>query len=260
MTAVLPARPCLLAFDTSTEQLALALVCPGGVFTHSAAGGAQASANLLPQAQLLLQKAGLPLSSLQAVAFGRGPGAFTGLRTSCAVAQGLAFGLGCPVLPLDSLLLVAEDAFAQACTAGRSHANSDDDGINDGGDWAVAMDARMDEAYAARYRRVAGVWQVLEAPALYTLPALADAWARRPPARVAGSALMAFAGRLAVPPSAVCMAQESNRAAALASLAVAAWSAGDAVDPALALPVYLRDKVALTTDERAAVRSAQGPQ
>ena len=260
MSSDLPARPCLLAFDTSTEQLALALVAPTGVFTHRAAGGALASAHLLPQAFALLQQAGLAMSSVQAVAFGRGPGAFTGLRTSCAVAQGLAFGLACPVLPLDSLLLVAEDAFATTRTAARTAARSAGhaaaQGGEDGADWTIAMDARMDEAYAARYRRVAGHWQVVEAPALYTLPALAEAWARCPPARVAGSALLAFAGRLPFPPAAVCVAQEANRAAALASLALAAWSAGGAVDPASALPVYLRDKVALTTDERAAVRDA----
>jgi tRNA threonylcarbamoyladenosine biosynthesis protein TsaB len=241
-------QPSLLAFDTSTERMAVALVCAAGVFTHDGPGGAQASAGLLPQAHALLRQAGVDLRQLQAIAFGQGPGAFTGLRTSCAVAQGLAFGLGCPVLPLDSLQLVAEDALAQAV---------DCSGMPpDGCELAVAMDARMDEAYAARYRRSGSGWQVLDAPALYTLPALAQAWSLRPPAWVAGSAVTAFAGRLPLPPAAQCVPVERSRAAALARLAVAAWGAQAAIDPALALPTYLRDKVALTTAERQAVCDA----
>src|SRR5512146_1143950 len=100
----------LLAFDTSTERMALA-VCHGErVVTHEAAGGAQASATLIGAIRALLAEAGLDAATLDAVAFGRGPGAFTGLRTACAVAQGYAFGLGRPALPLDTLQVVAEDA------------------------------------------------------------------------------------------------------------------------------------------------------
>jgi tRNA threonylcarbamoyladenosine biosynthesis protein TsaB len=241
--------PCLLAFDTSTEHMALALVCPAGSFTHSAPGGAHASAALLPAAMALLRQAGLALADIQAVAFGRGPGAFTGLRTSCAVAQGLAWGIGCPVLPIDSLLLVAEDAARQVPAA-------DDCADLDIG---VAMDARMDEAYAARYQYSGrdGAWHVLLPPALYTVPALAAAWAGDDaPACVAGSALTAFGERLALPAATRRVPHENDRAAALAALALRAWAAGQAIDAAQALPLYLRDKVALTTLERAAVRDA----
>jgi tRNA threonylcarbamoyladenosine biosynthesis protein TsaB len=206
------------------------------------AGAALSSQRLLPLAFELLAAAGLTLADLDAVAFGRGPGAFTGLRTACSVAQGLAFGAGLPVLPLDSLALYAEDAWAHRGDAAREV-------------W-VAMDARMDEIYAAGYRRNGGHWQATHAPALWPVAALAAAWQREPPSCIAGSALAAFADRL---PSgaALRVVMPHDRSAALASLARAAWQRGEAVDAALALPLYLRDKVALTTAEREAAAAAK---
>lgn len=235
--------PCLLAFDTSTEQLAVALLAPDGRRWHrDEPGGAQSSARLLPLAQALLAEAGLAPADLQAVAFGAGPGAFTGLRTACAVAQGLAFGLGTPVLPVDSLLLVAEDA--------RLRCETPD------GPWWVAIDARMGEAYAAQYDWQPGAgWQARTAPALYSVPALAAVWQAEPPLRVAGNAVTAFATQLPVG-QAACWPDATGRAAALLRLAEAAWQQGVRLDPADALPLYLRDKVALTTAERAAQRAA----
>ena len=235
---------CVLAFDTSTEKLALGLQASQDAYTHVAAGGAQASATLLPQVQAMLERAGLRYGDIDAVAFGRGPGAFTGLRTSCAVAQGLGFGLNRPLLPIDSLLIVAEDARMQA-------------GLDDA-DVAVAMDARMDEVYAARYRWQGRGWQVLQAPGLYTLAALAASWAGGGWDVLAGSALAAFGPRLALPPGGLRIEREDDRAAALLRLAVRAAQAGEGVDAAAALPLYLRDRVALTTLEREAARIAAG--
>ncbi|MDE2277304.1 MAG: tRNA (adenosine(37)-N6)-threonylcarbamoyltransferase complex dimerization subunit type 1 TsaB, partial [Burkholderiales bacterium] len=157
-----PSAARLLAFDTATEQLALGVHGPDGGLTLLLAGGAAASGSLLPQAQALLARAGLVLADLDCIAFGSGPGAFTGLRTACAVAQGLGFGLGRPLLPIDSLLIVAEDARAQAAPAAAF-------------DVGVAMDARMGEVYAARYRWADGGWQVLQAPRLCDPGALASA-------------------------------------------------------------------------------------
>ena len=246
--AMKPAMPpCLLALDTSTDLLAAALLArsagagaagsPTGLACVHEAGGALASSRLIPVLMGLLADAGVALADLQAIAFGQGPGAFTGLRTACAVAQGLALAHETPLLAIDSLLIVAEDARAQAGNAAP------------GPDWWVAMDARMDEAYAAAYRHGPAGWQVRVAPQLWTLDALAAAWALSPPQQVAGSALTAFADRLPWG-SAYRVPHCSNRAAALARLSLAAWQAGASIAPDQALPLYLRDKVALTTQER----------
>lgn len=235
--------PCLLAFDTSTEALALAVTGPHGVLCRTAPGGAAASASLLPQVQGLLQQAGLPMQALQAVAFGRGPGAFTGLRTSCAVAQGLAWGLGLPVLPIDSLLIVAEDARAQwLATSPELAAGRQQDFAVD-----VAVDARMAQAYCASYAHDGQAWHCTEPAALVDLSSLGlrarwragSAWALRADLTQPGQ-----------PPAWA----EQDRAAALARLALAAWAAGQGTDPGQALPLYVRDRVALTTAERMAAR------
>ncbi len=231
----------LLAFDTATEHLSIAVAAQGRVFVQHEPGGARASARLIPAIFALLGQAGITLRELDAIAFGRGPGAFTGLRTACSVAQGLAFGAARPVLPIDTLLAVAEDA-----RAGRS---------GNACVW-VAMDARMGEIYAAQYRFAAGRWSVLDAPLLTTPDALNSRWQAQPPDVVAGNALAAFGARL-LTGTAQCAPDALPRARALLLLAEALWGAGGAVDAALALPLYLRDKVAQTTAERAAARSAR---
>jgi tRNA threonylcarbamoyladenosine biosynthesis protein TsaB len=230
----------LLAFDTATEHLSIAVAVPGRVLTHEAAGGAQASATLIPAILALLAQAGVTLRDLDAIAFGRGPGAFTGLRTACSVAQGLAYGAGKPVLPIDTLLAVAENARDGAAAF----------------DVWVAMDARMDEVYAAHYLFEADAWRVREAPMLTTPDALNARWQARPPACVAGSALSAFGARLAVG-AAARLPDALPRAAGMVSLARASWAQGGAVDAAHALPLYLRDKVAQTTLEREVIRAAK---
>ena len=234
----------MLALDTSTEQIAIGLQTGAGSFTRLAVGGALASARLLPEMKALLAEAGLDWSDLGAIAFGQGPGAFTGLRTACAVAQGLGFGLQRPLVPLDSLLIVAEDARLQL-------------GAGDL-EIIVAMDARMDEAYAARYRWRGARWQVLSAPALYSLPALNAQWPGAPVQVLAGSALAAFGPRLLLPCDGPRLASEHDRAAALLRLAVRALADGAGVDAAAALPTYLRDKVAQTTAEREQAKAGVG--
>lgn len=236
----------LLAFDTSTEILAVAAGGPRGSAAWIGPGGSAASAQLVPQIGAVLQRAGLALADIEAIAFGRGPGAFTGLRTSCAVAQGLGLGLARPLLPLDSLLIVAEDAL---------EAQPASDGLRT---IAVAMDARMDEIYGGVYERGPAGWRTVRAPALYALAdwnAVLEHETRRLHF-LAGSALGAFGPRLHQPAGLMLRPAEHDRARALLRLARQALAAGAAVDAAQALPMYLRDKVALTTAERAAAKAA----
>ncbi|WP_431287947.1 tRNA (adenosine(37)-N6)-threonylcarbamoyltransferase complex dimerization subunit type 1 TsaB [Roseateles chitinivorans] len=207
-------------------------------------GGALASQRLVPDVMALLQQAGLALSAVEAVGFGRGPGAFTGLRTACSVAQGLAFGAGKPVLALDSLMLVAEDTRQQLVAAGEADAALDV--------W-VAMDARMNQIYLGRYRWNGARWSTVAEPLLTDLDPLRALWREEPPAIVAGSALGAFeleTGAARRFPTTV------SRARALGALAQQAFDAGLAEDAANALPLYVRDKVALTTAEREAAKAA----
>lgn len=244
------ARPCVLGFDTATERLAVGVDAGGRRFVVDAEGGAAASAALLPQVHALLARAGVSLQALDFIAFGRGPGAFTGLRTACAVAQGLGLGLSRPLLPIDSLLIVAEDARAQLQAPGDTAPFAVD----------VRMDARMNEVYAADYLWQDGRWCVLRAPALVPLPALsrhdpASGVRAEPRHAVAGSALAAFGAALPVVAGAERVVREADRAGALLRLALQAAADGACVDPADALPLYLRDKVALTTAEREAVRA-----
>ncbi|MEI6027511.1 MAG: tRNA (adenosine(37)-N6)-threonylcarbamoyltransferase complex dimerization subunit type 1 TsaB [Betaproteobacteria bacterium] len=248
--------PVLLAFDTSTEALAVGLQWPGGRRIWNGEGGAQASASLLPTVQRLLGDAGLALAQVDAIAFGCGPGAFTGLRTACSVAQGLAFGADKPVLAIDSLLIVAEDERAR---------RGDPAAL----DVAVAMDARMGELYAARYRWRGGRWEALQLPGLWA-PATwwQDLQEAAGQAEPGGTPALAWGGSGMVMVAEVALARArdlardlaqvrsacTDRAAALLRLADQAWHAGQAVPAEQALPVYLRDKVALTTAERLALK------
>ncbi len=240
----------LLALDSSTETMALSLSSPAGTWLFEAEGGPQASSQLVPQALDLLAQAGLKLADVDAIAYGRGPGAFTGLRAACAVVQGLAFGAGKPVLPIDSLMLVAEDARLQLQQ--QVGGAFEFEGLM----W-VAMDARMGEIYAAAYRWEEGAWQLVHAPALYSPEALMAFWGQ--PGALCGSALSVFAEALAPAVQAArhCWPRHQSRAAALAALTTQAWAQGDLLDAAQAMPLYVRDKVAQTTAERLALREQQ---
>ncbi|QIL42854.1 tRNA (adenosine(37)-N6)-threonylcarbamoyltransferase complex dimerization subunit type 1 TsaB [Acidovorax sp. HDW3] len=226
----------LLAFDTSTDPLSIAVQHGTQVWQYSGPGGAQSSARLIPAILDLLQQAGLTLEALDAIVFGRGPGSFTGLRTACAVAQGLAWGAQRPVLAIDTLLAVAEEARA---THGATEV-------------LAVLDARMDEVYHAPYRwdGAQGQWQALAECALCAPEALAL------PAGfvIAGNAAPAYGTRLPSAPQAPLAVLPS--AQALLRLAPALLAAGAAQPADQALPLYVRDKVAQTTAERAAARQA----
>jgi tRNA threonylcarbamoyladenosine biosynthesis protein TsaB len=237
-------HPSLLGLDTSTDDLAVGLSRDGHVVGRQVPGGPQASAQIIPLLMQLMHQASLPLAQVQAIAFGQGPGAFTGLRTACAVTQGLAFAHNTPVLPIASLLIVAEDARMQDVAL-----------ADQAQTWWVAMDARMDEVYAAAYHFDGLQWQVQQAPGLWSLATLSQTWLAAPPRQVAGSAIAAFGARLPWGAARLCP-HTQDRPQALMRLALAAWQAGHAVTASEALPLYLRDKVAQTTAERMAQKAA----
>ncbi len=232
----------LLAFDTSTELISIAVTRPvdgqARVWQHTGAGGAQASSALIPAIEGLLAEAELRLDALDAIAFGQGPGSFTGLRTACAVAQGLGFGAGVPLLPIDTLLAVAEEARAQQALPGELRL-------------LALLDARMDELYAAHYVWQDGRWAQGTDYALLK----PEAVQLQGSTALAGNVFAEYGERLSVA-DAVPRWQALPTAAAMLRLAPALLAAGHAVPAEQALPRYIRDKVAKTTLERAAEKAA----
>lgn len=233
--------PTLLAVDTATEVCSVALAIGERVLESSETVGHGHSERLLPMIRDLLRAGGRQLADCDAIAFGAGPGAFTGLRIACAVAQGLAFGAGRPVVAIGSLAAVASVASAAHPSARRI---------------LVAIDARMQEMYWALYGVDGGTMAQIEPPALAAaadLKALCDGMA---PDLVAGNALRAFpeqAGRL----DSACDLEARAGAAAIARLASLGLAQGAALPPERATPIYVRDHVAQTIDERRAANAAR---
>jgi len=243
----------LLALDTTTDRMSVA-VCRQQdgrqqVWSEEAEGGARASSRLIPLIRMLMAQAGLGFAGLDAIVFGQGPGAFTGLRTACAVAQGLALGArtepigapSLPVLPIDSLMAVAE----QARTV---HA-----GVQPPWDVLAMLDARMDEVYVGSYRWDGVSWQVLAAPAL----ARPQNVPFTPGQVLAGNVFDSYGARLPPASAGALRIAALPLASAMLQLAPTLLARGLGVDPALALPLYIRDKVAATTAERAATKAMQ---
>lgn len=238
-----------LALETSTDVLSLAVARGPRVWAHTSVGGARSSEQTLPQVQRLMHEADLTFAQLQAVVFGRGPGAFTGLRTACSVAQGLAFGANVKVLPIGTLLAVAETAREQLqhnATHTETQGNT-----NEVTRVLTVVDARMDQVYLAAYEHIPKGWRcVQEAEVLRPEDVhWPENWAAQSFV-VAGNAGGLFAGRW---PAALRAPQleAMPTAQALLRLAPQAWREGLAVAPEDALPLYIRDKVAQTTAERA---------
>ncbi|WP_321865409.1 tRNA (adenosine(37)-N6)-threonylcarbamoyltransferase complex dimerization subunit type 1 TsaB [Paraburkholderia tropica] len=257
----------LLAIDTSTEFCSVALLraaasaggasAPGSaqdagedaaqkptssrVWVRHEATGAVSSTRLLPAIGEVLAEAGLTLADCDAIAFGAGPGSFTGLRTATGVAQGLAFGLDVPVVPVSTLLVCAESARLHDASATRVLA---------------ALDARMDEAYWADYAwdAATGDWTTVHAASLDAPEAVV---APDTPFTLAGNAAAAFGTRLSAAAVArVIDAEALPHAVPLAHAALRAFRAGRTVPADQAAPEYIRNKVAQTTAERLAAKSA----
>lgn len=221
----------LLAFDTSTEYLSLALDLDGEIICRESHAGNTHSQLLLPMLEVLLVEAGVSLNSLDGIAFGQGPGAFTGIRIGCGVAQGLAFGADLPVVGIATLLALAESV---------------------GQDSVIAcLDARMGEVYHAAYRREDGDWREIHAPGLYAPMAApiveGDGWVGAGNGfRVNEGALrQRFGGQLSQ-----VFDDRFPHAREIARLGGRQLSLGRGVPAWEAAPLYIRDKVALKTSER----------
>jgi tRNA threonylcarbamoyladenosine biosynthesis protein TsaB len=221
----------ILAIETSTEYCSVALWQNGIVTERCELVGQKHSEILMPMLDNLLREAGATLSGMNGIAFGAGPGSFTGVRIACGVAQGLALGAALPVIGICTL-----QALAQASGENKVIA---------------ALDARMAEVYHAAYEKRDGVWMTISEPSLclpQEAPLVAGTgWfgsgsgfkAHGMQLRERYAANLAEVDALAIP-----------QAGAIAQLAAPLFAAGHGVDAAEALPLYLRDKVALKTSER----------
>lgn len=223
----------ILALDAATEACSAALWSESGVIARFEEAGRDAALRILPLVDEVLAEGGVRLNELSALAAGIGPGAFTGVRISVAVAQGLAFGAGLPVIGVNSL-----EALAWAALQRRR-----------GADQALAcLDARMGEVYWGRFRRDEhrGV-EAVAGPALCTPLALcADERARAPVAIGRGMRLVQCASDWRADTDADALPQARH----MAELAALRMARGEALDAAQLQPLYLRDKVALTEEER----------
>lgn len=215
----------ILALETATHRLSVALWNDGELVERAAEFPSGGSEWLLPATRAMLDEAGLDLRALDGIAFGAGPGSFTGLRLAAGCAQGLAFGLELPVLgvgTLEALALASGEARAFCC-----------------------LDARMNEVYLAAYEEGVEIMAPM-ACSPERLPSLpnGDGWVG------CGDGFASYPGLL----SGLSRVRAELRptAAAVARSAAPRFARGEGVEAAQAAPLYVRDKVALTTAERLA--------
>lgn len=219
----------LLAIETSTEHCSVALSNGNDLHSHAELAGQKHSEILLSRIEQLLNESGCALGDLEGIAFGAGPGSFTGVRIAASVAQGLAFGLNIPVLPVCTLEALAE-------SSGRDHV-------------ACALDARLDEVYFAAYERRGENWHPILEPCLSAIGELAqlpgDGWVG------VGSGFAILDAELAKH-----LRLEQTDATRypladhVARIGARMLASGHGLNPTDAQPIYLRNKVAMTTAER----------
>src|ERR1700674_3168822 len=230
-----PASPLnLLAVETSTELCSVALLRDGELFVEEVLAENRHSELLVAMIRRLLDRAHLSAAQMDAFGFGQGPGSFTGIRIACGIVQGLAFAARRPVVPVPSLLALAEQSNESRVIA--------------------ALDARMGEAYLAAYARNGDDWDEVISPRLAGAGSLPSLPGRRWAAT--GSGFDRHAWLRDAYRDSVEMRFEADlpRARAVARLAVRRFACGAGIAADRAAPLYLRDKVALTTEERRARR------
>ncbi|HEY7872849.1 MAG TPA: tRNA (adenosine(37)-N6)-threonylcarbamoyltransferase complex dimerization subunit type 1 TsaB [Rudaea sp.] len=228
--------PNILAIETATEACSAALSIDGRIIERSEIAPRRHAELILPMIESLLAEAGIARAQLDGIAVGRGPGAFTGVRLAIAVTQGLALALDVPIVPVSSLAALAQDA------------------PDAGAAILAVIDARMGEVYAGAFRRGAdglveatndesvGKADELILPQSIQWCVVGTGW---------DAYRAALAPRLPAPP-AFADGVRYPQARAVAVLAAPQFAAGRGVAPEQALPVYLRDKVALTLEEQRA--------
>jgi tRNA threonylcarbamoyladenosine biosynthesis protein TsaB len=219
------------AIETSTEWCSVALFLEGEIFSLERRAGARHSELALPMLQNLLQQSNTSIEDLQAVAFGAGPGSFTGLRIACGLAQGLALARGLPVLGVSTLAAMAEECGAPRVVA--------------------CLDARMREVYYAALEKDVAAKHATTWREVVPVQCIAPTAAPAPP----GDGWVACGNGFAAYPDLKRMnfvtihSDVHPTAAAVARLAAPRLAAGEGVDAALAAPLYVREKVAFTQQE-----------
>lgn len=229
----------LLAFETSTEACSVALYVDGEIIDRHELAPRRHAELALPWAEALLAEAGIGKRQLDAIALGRGPGAFTGVRLAIAVAQGIAMALDKPVVPISTLQALAMQTEGERILA--------------------AIDARMGEVYAGAFARTDAGLTLLDdetvvAPNLYALPDASADW------HGVGTGFAAAEGILPQRLRSQLLTVHADalpRAADIARLAVAAFGRGEAIAPEQVQPAYLRNNVALTLEEQKALRASR---
>ena len=225
----------LLAIDTSTDFCSVAASRGEALFSRHERAGQRQAETILGMVDEVLAEAGIEVAQIQGIAYGAGPGSFTGLRIAAGVTQGLALARGIGVIGVGSLLALSEEAGKDAA----------------GGRVIACLDAHMGEVYHAAYRRTGAGWEEVSAPGLYRPEAVPVAsggdWTG------CGDGFAAYRERLAARLG-ECVStirpEAAPSARAVLKLAIPRFAAGEAKDAATAVPVYLRDKVALKTSER----------
>jgi tRNA threonylcarbamoyladenosine biosynthesis protein TsaB len=221
----------LLAIDTATEVLALAVAAGGRVRERTIVAGQRHAELILGAIEALLAEAGLAVRELHGVVYGAGPGSFTGLRIACGVAQGIAAARELPVLGVSTLAAMAAAADRERVVA--------------------CLDARMGEVYHAAFERRADALHEVIPPGLHRPDAVpvpgGCGWIG------CGAGFAAYRDALAARHGASLegiLPEVMPSAAAMLRLAAPRFEAGEGTDPASAAPLYIRDRVALKTSER----------
>ncbi|MCJ7975815.1 tRNA (adenosine(37)-N6)-threonylcarbamoyltransferase complex dimerization subunit type 1 TsaB [Aeromonas veronii] len=219
----------ILAVDTATEACSAALLVGDKLFSRWEEAPRDHTRKILPMVQAVLEDAGISLSDLDAIAFGRGPGSFTGVRIGISVAQGLAFGAGVPLIGISTLAAMAQGAYR----------------LDGAEQMLTAIDARMNEVYFGRYELIDGRMQLVGDEVVSEPAALVDVRGKLAgPVTCVGTGFETYGETLSGLADELAVSQVRFPAAEdMLPLARAAWLTGEAVPVEQATPVYLRDKV-----------------